>query len=259
MNSLRFSHKLPHLLAAGIACLSLAVAGNAQVQTETIITQDSPTKSAKVERGEVVYVSGHDLVVKKDNGSIVHFANVSDSARATVDGKQLSIHDLKPGMQLQRTIITTTTPRTVTTVQNVSGSVWHVNPPRSVILTLEDGTNQQFQIPDGQKISVNGELKDSWGLKKGMKVSATRVVETPETVVSQQTRVSGTAPQAVAPPPADEPIFFAMLVQPVNPAAQATETPAELPETGTMLPLIGLLGLVTVGSSLTLRTIRVNG
>jgi len=121
-----------------------------------------------------------------------------------------------------------------------SGTVWHVNPPRSVILTLEDGTNQQFQIPDGQKISVNGELKEAWGLKKGMKVSATRVVETPETVVSQQTRVSGTAPQAVPSPPADEPIFFAMLVQPANPAAQATETPAELPETGTMLSLIGL-------------------
>lgn len=88
MNSLRFSQKLTHLLTAGIACLSLTVAANAQdaqAQTETTTTHGPATKTAKVERGEVVYVSGHDLVVKKDNGTIVHFGNVSDSARATVD------------------------------------------------------------------------------------------------------------------------------------------------------------------------------
>jgi hypothetical protein len=259
MNSLRFSQKLIRLLAAGIACLSFAVALNAQVETETITTHGPATKTTEVQRGEVVYVSGHDLVVKKNDGTIVHFAHVSDSARATVDGKQLGIHDLKPGMKLQRTIVTTTTPRTITTVQSVTGTVWHVSPPRSVILTLEDGKNQQFQIPDGQKIDVDGHMVDAWGLKKGMRISATRVVETPETVVSQQTKVTGTAPvTATAPvaPPVDRPIFFAMLVQPVYPTLAAA-TPAELPATGTMLPLVGLLGLLTLGSSLALGTIRV--
>jgi hypothetical protein len=246
MDSRRFSHKLTHLLAAGIACLSFAVAVNAQVETETITTHGPATTTTQVQRGEVVYVSGRDLVVKKDDGTIVHFANVSDSARATVDGKQLGIHDLKPGMKLQRTIVTTTTPRTITTVQSVTGTVWHVNPPKSVILTLEDGKNQQFQIPDGQKIDVNGRMVDAWGLKKGMKISATRVVETLETVVSEQTKVTGTAP---VPPPVDRPIFFAMLVKPVYPTLAAA-TPAELPATGTMLPLVGLLGLLTLGSSL---------
>ncbi len=260
MNSLRFSQKLTHLLAAGTACLFLAIAVNAQVQTETTTTHGPATRTAKVERGEVVYVSGNDLVVKKDDGTIVHLPNVSESARVTVDGQQLGIHDLKPGMKLQRTTITTTTPRIVKTVQTVTGTVWHVNPPRSVVLTLEDGTNQQFEIPNGQKITVNGQLKDAWGLKKGMKVSATKVVETPETLVSHETRVSGTMPVA---PPTDEPIFFAMLVQPVYPtvaaATPAAPTPAALPQTGSMLPLLGLLGVLAVWSSLALRTIRVNG
>ena len=74
-------------------------------------------------------------------------------SRATVDGKQLSIHDLKPGMKLQRTITTTTTPMTITTVQTVKGKVWAINPPLSIILTLEDGKNQQFKIPQGQNLT----------------------------------------------------------------------------------------------------------
>jgi hypothetical protein len=76
-------------------------------------------------------------------------------------------------MKLQRTIATTTTSQTVTTVQTVTGKVWNVNPTNSVILTLEDGTNQQFKIPKGQKFNVDGQETDARGLRKGMKISAT--------------------------------------------------------------------------------------
>ena len=69
-------------------------------------------------------VSGNDLVVKMADGTIRNFENVPESARVTVDGKQLGIHDLKPGMKLQRTITTTSTPMTITTVQTVKGKVW---------------------------------------------------------------------------------------------------------------------------------------
>jgi hypothetical protein len=65
-------------------------------------------------------------------------------------------------MKLQRTITTTATPKTITTVQNVKGKIWYVNPPVSVILTLEDGTNQQFKIPKGQKFNVDGQMLDAW-------------------------------------------------------------------------------------------------
>ena len=56
------------------------------------------------------------------------------------------------------------------------GKVWHVNPPNTVILTLEDGTNQSFNIPKGQKFNIDGQTVDAFHLKKGMKVSATKVV-----------------------------------------------------------------------------------
>jgi hypothetical protein len=77
----------------------------------------------------------------------------------------LGIHDLKPGMKLQRAITTTATPQTITTVQAVTGKVWYVNPPNSVILTMENGTNQSFKIPNGQKFNVDGRMVDAFGLR----------------------------------------------------------------------------------------------
>jgi hypothetical protein len=64
--------------------------------------------------------------------------------------------------------------------------VWHVTPPLTVILTLENGQNQEFKIPKGQKFNVDGQMVDAFGLKKGMKVDAQKVVEEPEIVVAQK-------------------------------------------------------------------------
>src|SRR6185369_225521 len=158
------------LVMTGIAVLAIVATGMAQDTSKTQTTTGTPTTSTTVERGEVIYASGNDLVVKMDTGEFRHM-NVPDSARATVDGKELSVHDLKPGMKLQRTITTTTTPKTVTTVRSVTGKVFHVTPPNSVILTLEDGSNQSFRIPKGQKFNVDGQQTDAFGLKKGMRIS----------------------------------------------------------------------------------------
>jgi hypothetical protein len=77
-----------------------------------------------------------------------------------------------------------------------------------VTLTLDDGTNQEFKIPKDQKFDVDGQMVDAWGLKPGMKISATKVTETPETIVTQKAKVTGTMPP---PPPANIPILFVVL------------------------------------------------
>ena len=182
------------VLAVGAFGLILNSNTSAQVQTQTYTATGQPTTEVKVERGTVVLVDGNDLVVKAEDGHLVHFANVPESAHATVDGQELGIHDLKPGMTLERTIKTTTTPQTITTVKHVTGTVWSVNPPSSVILTLADGTHQAFKIPDGQKFNIDGQMADAWGLRKGMKISATKVTEVPDTVVEENREVSGTTP-----------------------------------------------------------------
>jgi hypothetical protein len=194
-----------------------------------------------------------------EDGSFRHISNVPESAKVTVDGRQLGIHDLKPGMKLQRTITVTTTPQTVTTVQTVTGKVWHVNPPLSVILTLEDGTNQSFKIPKGQKFDVNGEMVDAFGLKKGMMVTATKIVEVPETVVAHQRKVTGTMPPPPQAPPADVPILVATAEPvPAPAAAPQTSTPTTLPKTASKLPLIGLLGFLFIFGSLAIKFLRTN-
>jgi len=253
MNSTKGRGQVGLMLAVVVICSAFAISMSAQVKTETSTTSGQSAHEVSVERGEVVLVRGNDLVVKMEDGAIRHFPNVPESARATVEGRQLGIHDLQPGMKLERTITVTTTPKTVTTVQTVTGKVWHIAPPRSVILTLEDGTNQQFQIPKDQKFNVDGRETDAWGLKKGMKVSATKIVEVPEVHVQREQRVSGTLPPPPPlPPPADMPILIAESAPVPVPGA----APTELPKTGGILPIIGLLGYLSVLSSLGLGIVR---
>ncbi len=233
------------VVATTTACLALALSLSAQVKTTTTKATGKATVVTKVQSGEVVTVSGNDLVVKMADGTIRHFQNVPESARVRVDGKQFGIHDLKPGMKLQRTITTTTTPMTITTVQTVKGKVWAITPPLSMILTLEDGKNQQFEIPDGQKFNVDGQMVDAWGVRKGMTITATKIVEEPAVEVTQKKTLTGEA--APTPPPADVPVLVAEGSEeqvPTPAAAVAPETASGLSTTW----VIGLLVLLVLAA-----------
>ena len=242
------------LLAVGLF-LAFTASMMAQVKTETATTAGAASKVAKVVRGEVVYVSGNDLVVKMEDGEIRH-VTVPAGATATVDGKTITVEDLKPGMKLEKTIVTTTTPKTITEVKTVTGTVFHVSPPTTVILTMENNQNQQFKIPKGQKFNVDGRMVDAFELRKGMKVSATKVVETPITEVTERARVSGTGPPPPPPPPVDLPILIAETAPAPAPAPAAEPAPAELPTTASPLPLLGLLGVLSMAGGLGLGKIR---
>lgn len=238
------------VLAIGTVCIVFALSAGAQVQTTTSIREGQSSQVVRVDRGEVLAVEGNDLIVRMEDGSIQHFENIPESAKATVDGIQLGIHDLKPGMKLQRTITTTTTPRIVTTIETVTGKVWHVTPPLSVILTLENGTNQSFKIPKDQKFKVNGQMVDAFELRKGMVVTATKIVEVPVSLLSQQKGVSGTRPTPPQAPPADTPILI--VEREATSALATTEAPSAPvntnPMTGSYLLYFGLgvLGLIIV-------------
>ncbi len=242
------------VLLVGALSVAFALSMSAQVQTTTTTSSGKGTVTTHVEKGEIVFVSGNSVVVKMADGTLRHFDNVPESARVTVNGQQLGVHDLKAGMKVEKTITTTTVPETVTTVKSVTGKVWFINPPSTVILTMEDGKNQEFKIPNGQKFNVDGQMVDAWGLKKGMTVNATKVVETPTTVVQQQAKLTGQMPPPPPPPPADVPI---LVVEEVAVPVQVAQAPAPvLPKTGSELPLIGLLGLLSLASSFGLRTAR---
>ena len=245
------------LLAGGALCVAFSLPAAAQVKSTETVEHGSPNKQVVIERGEVVYVSGNDLVVKMEDGSLRNFFNVPDSSTITVDGRQLNVHQLKPGMKVEKQTITTSTPRMITKVETVTGKVWQVTPPRSVILTLEDGTNQAFKIPKGQKFTIDGQETDAFGLKKGMTVSAQRITEVPETVVTQEVKRTGTMPPPPPAPKQDVPVLIVMAPAeaPVQIAA-AEPAPTKLPKTASELPLLGLLGMLFCGLSLASMVIR---
>ena len=99
---------------------------------------------------------------------------------------------------------------------------------------------------------VDGQQVDAFGLKKGMNVSATKVVEEPVTEVEHKRQLSGSMPPPPPAPPADVPILVAEAAPVPVPAATAPE----LPKTGSLLPLIGLLGSLSFLSSIGLGLIR---
>ncbi len=266
------------LLAVGTFCVVFAQSAVAQVQTTRSVQSGQSKEVVQVDRGEVIAVEGNDLIVKMENGSVRHFEDIPESAKITVEGRQLGIHDLKPGMKLQRTITTTTTPQVVTTIDTVKGKVWYIAAPNTVILTLENGTNQSFKIPKDQKFNVDGQMLDAFGLRKGMVVVATKIVEVPMSVTSQERSVTGTMPAAsqeksvtasaeksvsaptpapVQTPAADAPLLIAEGAPTAAPS-EATETPAPPAKTSPMggyLPLVGL-GLLLIIVWLVARSVR---
>ncbi len=264
MISMEFARTLGRaLLAGGAVCLAFAFTASGQVETTTkSAVAGAASHSVKVERGTVVYVSGNSLVVKAEDGTLRHFDNIPDSVTVNVGGKQLNVHQLQPGMTVERETITTTTPKMITTIKTVTGTVWAVSPPTTVILTMEDGKNKRFKIPNGQKFMVNGQETDAFGLRKGMQVNAQQVTEQPEEVVTQQIKRSGTMPPPPPPPPqADVPIIVLVAEVPAAapapaPAAAPEPAPKKLPKTASEFPLIGLLGVLFCGLSLTATAIR---
>jgi hypothetical protein len=263
MISKKFSRTiLSGLLGGGILCLALSFPAAAQVETQKTEALGETTTTVQVQRGEIVYVNGNNVVVKIENGELEHFDNIPDSVTVLVDGKHLNVHQLKAGMKVEKQTITSSTPRVITTVETVAGRVFHVQPPNSVILTLENGQNQSFKIPQGQKFTVDGQESDAFGLRKGMKVSVQRVTEVPETVIAQEIKRTGKMPPPPPAPKADVPILVASAppapapAAPVEAAAAAEPAPKKLPKTASELPFVGILSAFLCTISLIGMAIR---
>lgn len=233
------------------------------------IPGQSSVKTEQV-HGTVVYDQGQDLVVKMSNGQIREF-HVPDSRKFMVDGRELTVDQLEPGTRLTATVTTTTTSVTDRTTTIGTGKVWFVS-GNTVIITLPNNENRMYKVNESYRFIVNGQPASVHALRKGMVISAQRIVEEPRTEIATNTEVTGHAPPkpsptvaatpaprprpaparpaAVAPAPTPTPA-----AAPVEEKAEAAPPPA-LPKTASPLPLIGLLGLLFSGASLGLRGIR---
>lgn len=201
-----------------------------------------------VRSGEVLAVSGNHLVVRGANG--VREFVVADDFRFDMNGRQLSVHDLKPGMTLTAVIKTTETPVELRTTEVRNAEVIHTIGNSIIVRNTEDGIYRKFttdQMRDmGLIVYRDDQVVDPATLRKGDRITATIVTKLPPTVLTQQ-EIAAYAREAPKPAP------------PPAPAA-STPAPAEapapsLPKTGSPLPLIGLVGALALagGVALTLR------
>ena len=119
--------------------------------------------------------------------------NVPESSKFNIDRQELLVHDLKSGTRLTATVTTTSTPVTERTTTVGSGKVWHVQ-GNTVILTLPNGENHLYKVSDSYRFTVNGQPASVHDLRKGMVISAQKIVEEPKTEIASTTEVTGHAP-----------------------------------------------------------------
>lgn len=230
------------------------------------------TASVKTERltGTVVSVEGNTLIVRMGSGDIRMFTP-PDSRQFMIDGKELTVHDLKPGTRLTATVTTTLTPITERTTTIGSGKVWYVS-GNTVIVTLPNNENRQYKVDDNYRFNVGGQKASVHDLRKGMIINAEKVVEVPKTVLAENIGVTGHAPpepKAVkteaaraaptptpraepTPAPAPEPTPAAAPVE----VAQAPKPAHRLPDTASSMPLLGVIGVMLIAASFGFRSLR---
>ena len=231
------------MLSAALVCVTAA----------SVLAQTSATTS-ETKKFHVIAVDGNQLVVKLPEGT--RELTVPDDFRFNVDGKMLSVSELKPGMNGTATITTktTVTPVTVTEVKN--GTVMQ-NMGSSVLVKTEGGM-KMFSQGDmdkrGVKIMKNGKVADISDLHANDRLTATIITSHPPKVMTEKqvqatlarpagSMASGSGAGAPAAAAAAAP---AKSASPSQAAATTGVAPKKLPKTASQLPLVGLLGLASL-------------
>ena len=178
------------VLMAGLALLLTAGPLRAQVTQKTEAVKGAAQVTTEQMTGEVVWVQGNTLVAKMQPRGYYSVFSVKPGREFMIDGQTKHIGDLKPGTVLTATVTTTTQPVTVRTISSLTGKVWWVQ-GNYVILTLANGENKEYNVPESFKFTVAGKPASVAELKVGMDVSATKIVEEPHTEISETTVITG--------------------------------------------------------------------
>ena len=200
-----------------------------------------------IKNAEVIHVSNHQIVVKLEDGRM-EFLNLPEDQKFKIDDKELTVHELKPGTKITQEIHTVTTPQEVTTLRTVKGKVWQINPPH-LILDFGEGKAKSYTVPDGIVFHINGQDKTVFDLRKGMSIDATVLTTAPQNFVATHHEITGQLP--VAKVDFEGPVLLELPAKKnVAPLVAAVEPPQELelPKTASPLPLMGLLGFLSLAA-----------
>ena len=216
-----------------VLVLGLTFAGEPRAQTQT--TQ------VAVRNFEIIAVDGNHLILRDERGTSDYF--VPADFVFTVDGKKMTVADLKAGMKGQATVTTTTTITPVTVTELRNGVVLGTGFNSVIVLDRTDGVRKKFTQDQlnarGLQIYKDGKVVPVAQLNKGDEITATVVSQkAPEVVtereveatLAQATPPKTDAPAAKSEPPAAKTEAPAVAAPPTTPmATQSTAAPAPAP------------------------------
>ena len=207
------------------------------------------TTTSETKHFQVISVEGNKVVAKLPEGA--REITVPEDFRFTVDGREVSVHELQPGMKgtAKITTITTVTPVTVTEVRN--GEVMQAS-GSSIIVKSANGI-KMFNEGDIAKRNVtilkDGKPASIADFHTGDRLTATIVTEKPPKVMTQrqvQATLTGATPTATtgAAPAART------AAAPAPTTGTAAAPARKLPKTASQVPLLGLLGALSLAIAL---------
>lgn len=203
--------------------------------TFTVTAQAQSLVKQEITNGTVVNVGENFLVVKLADGTVKGF-DVPAGFMFDQGGTQVPLSALKPG-QVITASITTTEPVTEQTEDVTDATVVKTN-HQNLLVKMADGTYRTYDVPTGYRFAVDGKELSVSELQPGMKLSTT--------IVSEKEIKTMTEPEFQAEVQRHE-AHPRHAMQPAAMTAPETTTAKRLPKTASPLPLIGLLGLISLG------------
>lgn len=243
--------------ALALVCLSAAVA-SAQTTTST-----------ETKKFEIIAVEGNKLVVRLPEGT--REMTVANDFRFNIDGKMLSVRELKPGMAGTATVTTKTTLVPVTVTEVKSGVVTQTLGGSTIIVRTEEGF-KMFNQGDVDKRNVtimrDGKPAQISDFRVNETLSAVIITSAPPRIMTEQevkASLARSGGAAASPAPARSSAgatTSGAAAAPPPPAASsqpAGAKPTQLPRTASPLPLLGLVGLASLVTGLGLTVVRRRG
>ena len=182
------------IIIAALAVFSITANMDAQTTTTERSTTGARETAAVSLTGTVVSVEGNWLLVRMEPQGQYRFFNVPPGRQFFIDGQPRLLSDLKPGIVLTATVVMSSQPVTQRTTTVTNGTVWYASGDY-VVLTLANGEMHDYIVPPSVQFIVDGKPATVKDLKKGMKVSATKIVEQPRAEFSQTVIVTGKSPK----------------------------------------------------------------